>query len=541
MIRLQRSLIVAAILAVLSVEALGKDAVSATPVLDELPLQQSVTQRGITWTFDKPARVGRFITGDFYVVGPVTVEAIDPTPLFGAEVKTAPEAPADTRDSREEHYKPDYARNGSTLNMPAVVARNSVTPRTKRSGFDSRMNQDAYDAGQFTKLPIAMKAGDSLVSSISAEPMDRGYAIKAVAILTCVGSPQPADAFRPSYCQTASCPQYLARNLRRDLLLNLPKPEAAAKVLPKNYAASFAVPWIDTVGYGRAMPRLPFTFYGPQIAALGGDSSLLLNLDYTPEEKEPLLLNMVQTGIDLHGLLRGGGGWPGEGGGDAGRKWIIMFAGLMLNDPKMYALTEAYPEGRFHEDEQTAFCPLTYHGKVYNSSWTGAKVVWTGHYAYYKGQFRAEKVLTHYGPVDLFPPDQWPSPWSEGSEGYRRNTTSSYWVAEALAARLMHAEKDWDHDAFFAYVDRWMTEDDAKYCGIIMKNAQDKLDAAKTPEEKASLEAQVKKIQSATRGGTISGPPEMVPIVKYLWDTYRDHMPPGPGGERTPPAESTWK
>ena len=29
----------------------------------------------------------------------------------------------------------------------------------------------------------------------------------------------------------------------------------------------------------------------------------------------------------------------------------------------------------------------------------------------------------------------------------------------ALAARLMKLEKTWDHDAFFAYVDRWMGED----------------------------------------------------------------------------------
>jgi len=32
--------------------------------------------------------------------------------------------------------------------------------------------------------------------------------------------------------------------------------------------------------------------------------------------------------------------------------------------------------------------------------------------------------------------------------------------AKALAARLMHAEKIWNYDAFFAYVDRWMYEDD---------------------------------------------------------------------------------
>ena len=59
----------------------------ATPNLEDLPLRQSVSQYGITWTFDKPARVGQFINGDYYVVGPVTVTVIDPKPLWGDEVK----------------------------------------------------------------------------------------------------------------------------------------------------------------------------------------------------------------------------------------------------------------------------------------------------------------------------------------------------------------------------------------------------------------------------------------------------------------------
>jgi hypothetical protein len=290
-----------------------KDIAPPAPKLDDLPLQQSLSQYGITWTFDKPVPVGQFINGDWYVVGPVTVKAIDPEPLFGEEVKNAPE---EQGDSREGKYKPQYARNGSTLNLPAVVPRNKVTPRTSRSGFDSRMPMDAYDPNQFTPLPIAMKPGDSLVSSASAEPYN-GYPIQAIAVLTCAAQPQPADAFRPSYCQSASCKQYLARNLRRDLLLNLPRPASAAKVSPRDYAGAgyFQDPWIDTVGYGRAMPRKKFAFYGPSIAELGGVGSLLLLLDYPPAEKEPLLVHMVQTGIDLHGLLRGGAGWPAEGGG----------------------------------------------------------------------------------------------------------------------------------------------------------------------------------------------------------------------------------
>jgi hypothetical protein len=62
-----------------------KDA-PATTKLEDLPLKQSISQYGITWTFQKPARVGQFVNGDWYVVGPVTIEAIDPKPLYGSEV-----------------------------------------------------------------------------------------------------------------------------------------------------------------------------------------------------------------------------------------------------------------------------------------------------------------------------------------------------------------------------------------------------------------------------------------------------------------------
>ena len=52
------------------------------------------------------------------------------------------------------------------------------------------------------------------------------------------------------------------------------------------------------------------------------------------------------------------------------------------------------------------------------------------------------------------------------SEGYRR-TCSLSWVGQALAARLMKAEKAWGHGAFFAYVDRWMYEDYTEFAAVI--------------------------------------------------------------------------
>src|SRR3954463_3668709 len=42
--------------------------------------RKEVSQYGITWTFDKPAKTGQFITGDWWVVGPVTIVNITPLP-----------------------------------------------------------------------------------------------------------------------------------------------------------------------------------------------------------------------------------------------------------------------------------------------------------------------------------------------------------------------------------------------------------------------------------------------------------------------------
>ena len=133
-----------------------KDNASAAPGLESLPLKESVSQYGITWTFEKPARVGRFVNGDWYVVGPVTIQMIAPKPLFGDEVKET----MDKEEIHESRYPGKQARHGSSLNPPS---------KAKTAGFDSRIPGGRYDPNLFSHLPIAMKPGDSLVSTISRE------------------------------------------------------------------------------------------------------------------------------------------------------------------------------------------------------------------------------------------------------------------------------------------------------------------------------------------------------------------------------------
>ncbi|MGD0045023.1 MAG: hypothetical protein ABSE84_32260, partial [Isosphaeraceae bacterium] len=128
-----------------------KDNARAAPKLDQLPLKDNLSQYGMTWTFDKPARVGQFVNGDFYVVGPVTITGITPRPLYGAEI------PADQLDPTDKEIpEKDRVRNGFMLNPPA----------RQKISYDSGVKH-FFDPALIQKLPVSMKPGDSLVSTIS--------------------------------------------------------------------------------------------------------------------------------------------------------------------------------------------------------------------------------------------------------------------------------------------------------------------------------------------------------------------------------------
>jgi len=85
-----------------------------------------------------------------------------------------------------------------------------------KSGFDSRLNDGTdeswwFDASLRSYPPIMLKAGDSLVSSISLATIhslpevmrasDKSASpVSTVSVLTVLSAAPSADAFRPSYC-----------------------------------------------------------------------------------------------------------------------------------------------------------------------------------------------------------------------------------------------------------------------------------------------------------------------------------------------------
>lgn len=386
-------------------------------------LQRSVSRHGITWTFSEPVIVGQFVTGDYYVVGPVTIVSITP--------------------------KPENGRNGSVLNLPA---------KTDVSGFDSRVKAGRYTPGIRAELPVKMKPGDALVSTISVDKMDTetrwlfpsknsNSPVEVAAVLTCMDKEVSADAFRPSYCDITNI-VYYAENLNKDLLPQLECDLDPAML--EEWVEHFQKPWIDVCFFGWDAPRGYMPDYGRDVARAGGIAALMLMVDFQGEKekelREKLLIHFVQYGIDLWGAVRMGyPGWPAHGGHGNGRKLPIVFAGIMLGDEQMQSPKKYYEKVMFSEDMQTMF------GK----GWTGADVVYGGHVGP-----EGEKRQKGWGPYEHFQPRDW---LSSIGEAYRRCCTSVSWVGIALAMRLLHSEEIWAHDAFFDYVDRWMTEDDEKY------------------------------------------------------------------------------
>jgi hypothetical protein len=94
----------------------------------------------VTWTFSTPVLAGQFVTGDWWIVGPATVTAIGPAPTSATPFM-----------------------NGSVRNLPTANG---------KSAFDSRLNDGTdeswwFDASLRSYPPVPLKAGDSLVSSIS--------------------------------------------------------------------------------------------------------------------------------------------------------------------------------------------------------------------------------------------------------------------------------------------------------------------------------------------------------------------------------------
>jgi hypothetical protein len=401
---------------------------AAQNAADPAPREQ-IAQFGITWTFDRPYPAGQYANGDWWVVGPVNIIRIDPA-------------------SREVDGR---TRHGSMINP---------SPRLgTRQGYDSTLYRDRYDPALNVALdvspdrPLTVAVNSSLVSTITREEAQARPQLETCAILTVVAEAPAAGSFRPPYSGEDKSPRYNLSQLQWDRLPQLEPTQHTPELA--TVERWFERPWLDHVPdwMGRDIhPRQNMPDYGRDLTTHVSVGGLMLLLDLPREQKQTLLVRYMQLGIDLHGIVQDGGerNWVPNGGHAGGRKWPIVFAGLVLDDQAMQ--TAQFASG---EDGQT----------YYGQGWTGARALWG---------------IRHSTSPNLDHEHLHPSEWTVDGRGqpgdpraganshargesYRHCCTAFSWVGVALAARLMDAMDVWNHPAFFDYTDRWMTEDWAPF------------------------------------------------------------------------------
>ncbi|MBI2449167.1 hypothetical protein HYV49_02630 [Candidatus Pacearchaeota archaeon] len=370
----------------------------------------SISQYGITWTFSSAVECGTFVNGDYWVVGPVTISSVSPAW--------------------------DGTKHGSMIDPIPL----------KAQGYDSRAS--GFGSSARTAFPVTISGVKSLISSIGLGTCATGGGAECLsdaAVLTVVNAPVASGTFRPPYVGNTTKTMYTVSQIDWSKLPLLQVPAGAT--LP-GYSTMIKRPWIDhgpKVWGAQIHPRNNMPPY-PRDSSLQVSTLALLTLLDIPA-RENLTIRMVQLGIDLYTIsIQNGDAFKAIGGFGSGRKWPILFAGIMLDHSGMKSPPPMIPGSstifKFGEDGHT------YYGKVV-SGYPQGKPLFGQICTYNNGNF-----CTDTGDKDCRDPDK----LRDDCVGYKECCTSHTWVGAALAVRLMNALEIWNHNEFFDYVDRYVME-----------------------------------------------------------------------------------
>jgi len=381
--------------------------------------RSSVTTRDITWSFDREYPTGQFVNGDWWVLGPVTLVEIDPAVIDdGAQI-----------------------RNGSMINPD---------PEDERwQGYDSLMYQfgglygndwDRYDPALniAANLPREIEPGSSIVSTIT-HPGAQKHQIESAEVLTVIDQIPQEGVFRPPYSGSWKPLDLTAADLSPSWFPSLDPVESTPHA--GLVVAMLERPWLDHVPTFHARfhhPTSNMSNYGQFIASDIGVAACMLLLNLPAEDKQAIAIHLAQIGIDNYGIVLDGGceNWIANGGHGSGRKFPILFAGMMLQHWGMLGIGSH--SAFFGEDDQTFYVEETSPG-VINFG--------------FGGYTAADVGLADWGYWHRISPERDNSDWL--GDPYRLCCTANAWYGPALFMILTQSSSLWGHPAFFDYMDRY--------------------------------------------------------------------------------------
>lgn len=324
----------------------------------ESGFESSISQFGITWTFDKEYRCGQFANGDYWVLGPLTINEITPAYDFdfptNSDQCVYPSIETCTSYPGSEYgitcpnvLGQDYcvykkAKNGWMVN-PSDVS---------KQGFDASVS--SFDEGTVPTLPYSAGPNESIVKSVS-YPNGSRPILKSLAVLTVLGeipANNGADVFRPPYFGIDKA--IISTNDINWGLLPTYSPSVAPPSIENFRAVTyFRGPQLDylsnhLIDYLHPDDNMPND--GGALATRNGEIALRLMLDDSPESKKSLAIDYIQHGIDLYYAGINGAKWPPDGQIYIGRKLPMTFAAVMLDNQDMKNFVSGGDDFQFQEN-----------------------------------------------------------------------------------------------------------------------------------------------------------------------------------------------
>jgi hypothetical protein len=190
--------------------------------------------------------------------------------------------------------------------------------------------------------------------------------------------------------------------------------------------------------------------YGSSIAQDQNDAITRLFLNDSVSAKLPLLIRIIQAGIDRDGAAQTGQIWPGGGGYVPGKKQSLAFTATLLNDAAMIDRVKNLVLESDDEGQVVGKNGVVLYGGFREYNPASEDTYWS----YIQGASSYAEISDPYGYIDA-------GAKSGSADAYQFCCLSQPWKGAALSLRMIPAmQAAWGANLnnFLTYVDRWVNQ-----------------------------------------------------------------------------------
>ena len=344
-------------------------------------------------------------------------------------------------------------RDGMMLNI--------VPGKNVSQGFDSRVQNTTYseELNIATQLPYTLQAGDSLVvcKSFADDATGDNPQLEEIAVIIVedANNLPPVGSFRPNFYgpRENRVHRFTVDDLDWSIIGNYGNVSAFGQMDLATAIDKTRRPYMEYQNSWISRYSHAFNNQSPYGREISNDLSgavVVLNSDYSIEEKTPLFIQCVQNGLDAAGAASAGQVWLEDGGHNLGRKTTIVLAAAALGDssliPPLYSMQD---DTQIFSVDQNAV-DITQSGFISEG-----------------GQWNPDSrditdgKTTPYAQGDIGTPEWGVRHFSEpsrdnGHEDAKYRQVNGGCICQTVIAVNMFGGKSlWNNDVYFDYADRY--------------------------------------------------------------------------------------